>query len=71
MDIYTWFAQLLISEIDKDPKSKISKFYHATQTFNMRDLVKTPIMTFPYGSTQHNIQKHVHTFFKDILGRFD
>lgn len=68
IDIYKWFENMLVKEIEWD---QVRAFLHALPEFNMSELIKPPIMTFPYGSTLYNIQKYLKQFLSSLIGNVE
>lgn len=74
IDIYNWFKDILIIELGKKSDEDLCKKLYRdfkNKKVNMRGLVKIPIMTFPYGSTQYNIQQHLHGYLKNEYGEVE
>ena len=70
VDIYNWFKSNLIEELESENEAKTyAKFWLDLKArgANLRNFVKKPIMTYPYGSTPYNVREHVHSTLKNHL----
>ena len=67
-DIYTWFSNLLISDIES--RDDLMTVYHefTNKRVDMRGLVKQAVMTFPYGSTEYTIRKDMNDYLCENYG---
>ena len=66
VDIYTWFSGIVIDGMlaDKGNLEAVYTEFHEKDV-DMRGLVKLPVMTFPYGSTEFNIRKHLAAYLAE------
>ena len=70
-DIYAWFSNLLIREIESRSEDlDLMRVYRefCNKGVDMRGLVKQAIMTFPYGSTEYTIRKDMNEYLRENYG---